>query len=126
LKHSELARKGKWPTNQKEVKNEVICLVGSVRQEKDWRYWIARLTAEGYIVFGAGLYQTIDEGVSQETWGLVSKVHLKKIDLSDIVAIIRKEDGSIGDDTRSDVEYARSMGKRVVNVEDLLGDSVVS
>ena len=105
---------------QRGVKKEVICLVGSVKQEKDWRDWNARLTSRGYVVFGAGLYGTLDGGVSQETWELVSRVHWRKIDLSDVVAVIRKKDGTIGTDTLADVEYARSRGKRVVYVEDLI------
>jgi len=119
IKQSELTKRPP-PPEEGGVKSEVICLVGSVKQEKDWRTWIAKLTSKGYVVFGAGLYGTVEKGVSRETWDLVSRVHWRKIDLSDVVAVIRKKDGTVGADTQMDVKYAISKGKRVVYVEDLI------
>lgn len=81
------------------VKKPIICLVGSVKQEDDWRMWVKVLTIRGYVVLEAGLYGTVGESITQETWDLVELVHHKKIEISDVVGVIRKRDGTVGENT---------------------------
>jgi hypothetical protein len=101
------------------IQDRIICLVGSVKQEKDWREWVSKLTARGYVVFEAGLYGTVGNGIDQEIWDKVTFVHQKKIELSDTIGIIKKPDGSIGQHTKEDIDYALGLGKEVVDVRDI-------
>jgi hypothetical protein len=96
---------------------KIVCLVGSVSQEADWRHYAAELTKRGYVVFEAGSY---DKNVPKETWQLITQIHWRKIELSDIVAIIRKPNGSIGTDTWHDIEFARLCHKEIEDAEYLL------
>lgn len=95
----------------------VVCLVGSVAQEENWRRATESLTKRGFVVFEAGNY---DKNSRQEVWDLITMVHRKKILLSKIVCVIRKPDGTLGEDTQKDVEFARTHRKIVVELNDLL------
>lgn len=88
-------------------------MVGSVSQEDDWRQETERLTQLGYVVFEAGSY---DKSVPQKTWDLIEEVHLQKILMSDIVAVIPKKDGTVGKSTQKEIEFARINGRSVTDV----------
>ena len=96
---------------------KIVCLVGSVKQRDDWLRYTARLTALGYVVLEAGLYGTVDEDIVKETWDLVGKVHFQKIRMADMVALIRKPDGTVGKDTQADIDYAKSQNKPIIEVD---------
>jgi hypothetical protein len=95
----------------------VVTLVGSVAQEQDWHHWAEVLTKEGFVVFEAGSY---DKNSPAETWNLITRVHQRKIEISDIVGVIRKPDGSVGEHTKADIAYGYKHNKRVAKVESLL------
>ena len=96
---------------------QVVCLVGSVDQEGDWRFYAQALTKRGYVVFEAGSY---DKSATPETWNVVTKVHQRKIELSDIVAYIPKADCSVGTHTKADLDYATQKNKKIVSVKTLM------
>jgi hypothetical protein len=95
---------------------EIVCLIGCIDQEQDWRDITSRLTQEGFIVFEAGSY---DRNVPKEIWDRVTLVHQRKIALSHIVVRIPTPDGSITSGTKSDIEYAHKINKKVVSVDEL-------
>ena len=96
---------------------KIVTLVGSVDQEVDWRFYAQALTKRGYVVFEAGSY---DKTATPETWNMVTKVHQRKIELCDIVAFISKLDGSLGDHSLADLEYARKHKKEIVPAASLV------
>lgn len=96
---------------------KIITLVGSVDQEAEWRFYAQALTKRGYVVFEAGSY---DKTATPETWNMVTKVHQRKIELCDIVAFISKLDGSLGDHSSDDLEYARKFKKQIVPAASLI------
>lgn len=97
-----------------------VTLIGSVKQEADWRRYVSELTKRGYVVFEAGLYGTLGGDIPSEVWELVTQVHFQKIQMSDMVATIRKPDGTIGDHTRGDMEFGKENNKRIFEVETLM------
>ena len=102
-----------------ELKKYIICLVGSVKQEEDWRRWVALLTSQGYIVFEAGLYGAVGDNISQVTWDRVTEVQHGKILRSHVVGVIRKRDSTIGTNTSDDIDFARRNGKMIAKVESI-------
>ena len=100
---------------------KVICLCGSTRFTnvmliKQWE-----LTKRGYIVLSwcalpDRYYQEGKEmahiGDQEGVKELVDEIHKRKIDLADEVFVLNLN-GYIGESTRSEIEYARTTGKRV-------------
>jgi hypothetical protein len=104
--------------NQKKPK--VICLCGSTRFTEQMLVKQWELTKQGNIVLSwcalpNSYFQTEDthhigdqEGVKE----IVDEVHKRKIDISDEVFVLNI-DGYIGDSTKSEIEYAKSISKPV-------------
>lgn len=59
----------------------------------------------------------IGEQVGNKT--ILDKLHLRKIDLCDMVFVINRN-GYIGESTRNEIEYAKKMGKEIKYLEELL------
>ena len=70
------------------------------------------------MVFEAGLYGTVGKDILQEDWNKVSHVHHDKIEISQLVLVIPKADGSIGEDTMQDVAHAKKYGIPVFMIFD--------
>lgn len=55
------------------------------------------------------------EGLDAE---LLGKIHRRKIDISDAIYVVNVN-GYIGNSTRNEIEYARSLGKKILSLEPL-------
>jgi len=101
-------------------KYPVITLCGSTRFKEQFLEAQKRLTLEGYIVISVGLFghsgddEVWTEGIKE----MLDDMHKRKIDMADAIYVINV-DGYIGSSTRSEIEYARKMGKKVMYLEDL-------
>jgi hypothetical protein len=97
---------------------EVVCLCGSTRFYKTFAEWTEKLTLEGKIVLGIGSHMQDDKtlGLTNNQVKMLLQLHRHKIDLADEVLIINKG-GYIGKDTRNEINYAISKGKRVSFIE---------
>lgn len=97
-------------------RRRVITLCGSTR------YWDAfiqantELTLEGNVVFSVATPSYGGGHVTPEQKMALDSVHREKIRLSDEIFVLNV-DGYIGESTRSEIEFARSLGKRVVYLE---------
>ncbi|NMM61986.1 hypothetical protein HBE96_04625 [Clostridium sp. P21] len=49
---------------------------------------------------------------------LLGKIHRRKIDISDAIYVVNVN-GYIGNSTRNEIEYARSLGKEILSLEPL-------
>ncbi len=96
----------------------IITLVGSVKQEADWRRWTELLTSRGHLVFEAGRYGIVGKDIEQADWDRVTKVHHEKIEHSNLVLVIPKPDGSVGEHTTADILHARKYEVPVFTVFD--------
>jgi hypothetical protein len=99
------------------LKPTVVCLCGSTRFFKEFLELQTKLTLEGFIVLSIGA--TKENGIQNYTkdeWDAIKikldVLHLRKIDMCDIVLVINKEN-YIGESTRREIEYATSIGKTV-------------
>ena len=99
-------------------KYKVITLCGSTRFKDAFMETQKRLTLEGNIVISVGLF---GHSGDDEVWTEVAKemlddMHKRKIDMADEIFVINVG-GYIGSSTRSEIEYATDIGKKIVFLE---------
>lgn len=106
-------------------KYKVITLCGSTRFKDAFMEAQKQLTLQGYIVISVGLFghsgdeevwENMDEGTLTRTKIMLDDMHKRKIDMADEIFVINVGD-YIGDSTKSEIEYARTHGKRVNYLE---------
>lgn len=104
---------------------KIITLCGSTRFKDEFMRVQKELTLQGYIVISVGLFghsgdhevwENMDEGTLTKTKEMLDDMHKRKIDLADEIYVINVN-GYIGDSTRSEIEYAIKMGKKVNYLE---------
>ena len=108
------------------VKNyKVITLCGSTRFKDEFLKVQKELTLKGNIVISVGLFghsgdnevwENMDEGTLTKTKEMLDDMHKRKIDMSDEIFVINVN-GYIGESTKSEIEYAKSNGKKVNYLE---------
>ena len=108
------------------IKNyKVITLCGSTRFKDEFLKVQKDLTLKGNIVISVGLFghsgdsevwENMDEGTLTKTKEMLDYMHKRKIDMSDEIFVINVN-GYIGESTKSEIEYAKSLGKRVIYLE---------
>ena len=96
----------------------VITLCGSTRFKEQYLEAQKRLTLEGNIIISVGLF---GHSGDEETWApgvkeMLDNMHKRKIDMADGIYVINVG-GYIGQSTRSEIEYARAHGKKVMFLE---------
>lgn len=87
---------------------EIVCICGSTRFVNEMRAANRELTFAGVIVVAPG---EADELITNEQKTALDALHLRKIDLADRVLVVNGD--YIGDSTRAEIAYARSLGKPV-------------
>lgn len=102
---------------------KIITLCGSTKFKDEFIKAQKELTLQGNIVISVGLfghadgdYQTI---LTDEIKIMLDDMHKRKIDLADEIYVINKS-GYIGKSTRSEIEYAKSVGKIIRYLEKVL------
>lgn len=103
---------------------EIVCLCGSTRFYDQFQQANYDLTMKGSIVLSVGFYPHSKaehghgEGVGHDSAEKVAldELHKRKIDLADRVYVLNV-DGYIGESTRSEIDYAESIGRRVDYLE---------
>jgi hypothetical protein len=98
----------------------IVCLCGSTRFYDEFQQANYDFTMQGQIVLSVGFYPHAKsehghgEGVGHDSVEKVAldELHKRKIDLADEVYVLNVG-GYIGDSTRSEIEYAESIGKPV-------------
>lgn len=119
VEHAITACELKLKTEEYMNRIPIVCLVGSVKQQYDWQQWTKTLTSEGCVVLEAGVYGTRGIDVDEETWQKITYIHWKKIEMADIIGVIRKPNKTIGEDTAKDILYAQNRGKKIMDVDDI-------
>ena len=106
---------------------KVITLCGSTRFKDEFLEVQKQLTLEGNIVISVGLFghsgdnevwENMDEGTLTKTKEMLDDMHKRKIDLADEIFVINVG-GYIGSSTRSEIEYAHTVGKTVRYLEEI-------
>lgn len=91
----------------------VICLCGSTKFKSEFLSAARAFTLAGHVVIMPGVFGHADGGfLNAETKRKLDELHLKKIDMADIVYIINPN-GYTGESTKREIEYAKSLNKEV-------------
>lgn len=104
---------------------KVITLCGSTKFKNEFLKVQKDLTLSGNIVISVGLFghsgdsevwEDMDEGTLTKTKEMLDDMHKRKIDMADEIFVINVG-GYIGESTKSEIEYAKSRGKKVNYLE---------
>ena len=108
------------------IKNyKVITLCGSTKFKEEFMRVQKELTLKGNIVISVGLFghsgdnevwENMDEGTLTRTKEMLDDMHKRKIDMADEIFVINVG-GYIGESTKSEIEYAKNTGKKVIYLE---------
>ena len=99
---------------------KVITICGSLRFEPEIKQWAEKLELEGNCVLN--VICPFNKSGDKENWytpeeeAILDRGHIKKIDLSDAIFVVNKG-GYIGASTKSEIEYARALGKEILFME---------
>ena len=96
----------------------VITICGSMRFSKE----MMQISEELELIGGYAVIQCVynidgkkHEGLDIE---ILDRIHRKKIDISDAIYVVNVN-GYIGDSTKNEIEYAKSLGKEILSLEPL-------
>lgn len=104
---------------------KVITLCGSTKFKNEFLKVQKDLTLSGNIVISVGLFgysgdsevwEDMDEGTLTKTKEMLDDMHKRKIDMADEIFVINVG-GYVGESTKSEIEYAKSHGKKVNYLE---------
>jgi len=107
----------------------IVCLCGSTRFKEEILAAAGERTRAGEIVVMPGMFGHVDmPDVDWSTGGsalkiMLDELHKRKIDLADYVYVI-DVDGYIGESTRSEIEYAESIGRPVIYLSGKTEESI--
>lgn len=96
---------------------KIVCLCGSTRFKDAFEKANRNETLKGNIVLSVGLYGHL-EGLDMDgpTKEMLDVLHKKKIELADEVLVLNV-DGYIGKSTASEIEFAKTLGKKIRYLE---------
>lgn len=102
-------------------KYPIITLCGSTKFKDEFIHLTEEFTLKGYIVLSVGLFGHADNKfgtiITPEVKNMLDELHKAKIKMSDEVFIINKN-RYIGDSTKSEIEYAKSLNIPIHYLED--------
>lgn len=96
---------------------KIITLCGSMQFKNKMIEIATKLELEGNVVIQC-IYFPQNKILSNFELELLSKLHYKKIEISDAIYIVNV-DGYIGEATKNEIEYARLLNKEILSLEPL-------
>ena len=103
------------------MKRKVVTLCGSMQFQDKIYETAERLELEcGYVVIGV-IPHVLPGELTAGQMALLNELHRSKIDLADAVFVVNAN-GYIGESVRSEIEYARSLGKEIMYLEKINAD----
>jgi len=104
------------PKNQAPI---IVCLTGSTKFKREYDQANKDFTMQGIIILTVGwLTHSGGSEVTEEEKARLDELHLRKIDIANYIFVINK-DGYIGSSTRSEIEYAKSISKPIMYLENI-------
>jgi hypothetical protein len=103
------------PLARRRMEGRVLTLCGSARFEELYILWNRKLTLSGHTVFSLGAFPSQSGGKDWYTAAQkerLDQVHKVKIMRSEAIVVL-SEEGYVGDSTRSEIEFAILLGKKL-------------
>lgn len=95
-------------------KFRVVTICGSTKFKDEFIEAEKELTLQGNIVLTCGLFNHADNlNISEEQKTMLDEMHRRKIDMSDYIYVVNKDD-YIGSSTGYEIAYAAMQGKEIV------------
>lgn len=91
---------------------KVITLCGSTKFKDAFVEQQKRLTLDGNIVISVGCFGHSGDIFTDQQKVMLDDMHKRKIDMADEIFVI-DVNGYIGNSTKSEIEYAKTTGKKV-------------
>lgn len=99
-------------------KNKVITICGSLKFIDEIKAQTEKLTLEGNCVLSI-IYPTHDMNFyTEENFKKFKEQHFQRIAMSDAIFVVNVE-GYIGNSTKKEIEYATSLGKEILYLEEV-------
>ena len=100
-------------------KYNIITLCGSIKFKDEFMKVQEKLTLDGNIVLTPNFFSNIKkEEIDLKTKKMLDEMHKQKIDMSDEIYVINFG-GYIGESTKTEIEYAKTKGKKVSYLESI-------
>lgn len=99
-------------------KYNIITLCGSIKFKAEFMKVKEELTLKGNIVFTPNFFSNMKNVITVETKTMLDEMHRQRIDMSDEIFVINFG-GYIGESTKSEIEYAKSKGKKISYLENI-------
>lgn len=100
---------------------KIITICGSLKFQKEMMNEAQKLALDGACVL-TPIYPVIDYiKISSLQLQNLKKEHFRKIELSDSILVINK-DNYIGESTKIEIEYAKSLNKEIIYYTELLDE----
>lgn len=101
---------------------KIITLCGSLKFQKEMMVIAEKMALEGNCIL-TPVYPIIKNcEKTDEQLKKLKKAHFKRIELSDAILIINKNN-YIGDSTKLEIEYAQKLGKEIMYYTDLMKEN---
>ena len=98
-------------------KYKIVTLIGSTKFKDDFIKVKEQLTLQGFIVLSLGVFSQYDNiKLSEDQLNMLADIQNKKIEMADEIFVINKN-GYIGDNTKIEIEFAKSLGKKINYLE---------
>lgn len=99
---------------------KIITVCGSLRFQKEIMEITEQMDLQGNCMLSI-VYPTKDkEDYSEEEIAMLNKMHKERIRISDAILVV-DVNHYIGESTRSEIEFAKSMNKEILYYTDLVG-----
>lgn len=102
---------------------KIITICGSMKYMSEMTTITKKLVEEGNCVLTPVLLKDRDKKINEEDKKILKKIHFRKIEMSDIVFILNKDD-YIGESTKLEIEYAEMLNKEIVYYSELIDKKV--
>lgn len=98
---------------------KIITICGSLRFQKEMMEIAEKMELEGNCILTV-IYPTKEnkDAYTEQEFEMFDKMHKEKIKLSDAILVVNV-DGYIGSSTKSEIEFAKSLGKEIIYYTDL-------
>ena len=98
---------------------KIITICGSLKFQTEMMIESQRLALKGNCIL-TPIYPVLDDiEITKKQLQLLKVEHFKKIELSDAIYVINK-DNYIGESTKLEIEYAKSLNKEIIYYTDLV------
>ena len=97
---------------------EVITICGSMKFKNDMLILAEEFAIKGYCVL-TPVFEIKERSITKDQLQKMREAHFKRIELSDSI-LVMNVDGYIGESIKLEIQYAKSLNKKVLYYTDLL------